>query len=386
MTAAGTPVHELRRVSLGVAVAFALVVVLGVLLKRVWAPDGSTAFDLEVTRWFMDHRAPTWNDAMRIVTWLGSGAVVISVAVVVVVALLVSSRRRVGFFVVLAVGGASLRSVLTKQVVSRERPPVGIQLQHPHGSAFPSGHSTQAAATYLALAIVVTVLSQSRVFHAVAWTAATLIVLLVGMSRVYLGVHWATDVLGGWLVGSVWVTGLAHTLAPFTTTSAQTTLDLLATDRKRAGAYARCSGHGTRGPHARRIRTAACSERHFSRSPARCCDPAAGSGRSDAGVGHGDETRRRCGELPLAELVVEQLELRGDRVPPRGSGEEARVELLAGGARDEAPWRGLVGELPAIFGGEAHAVFVVGQRGVGGEAVEDQHVAGLIVGGDPTLG
>jgi undecaprenyl-diphosphatase len=196
------------------AVAFTLTVALGFLLERVWAADGSTGFDSEITRWFVDHRTPTWNEAMRIVTWLGSGTVVIPVAVAVVVALLVSRRRWLAFFVVLAVGGASLLSVLTKQVVGRERPPVGIQLQHPHGWAFPSGHSTQAAATYVALAIVVTVLSRSRVFRAVTWTVATLVVLIVGVSRVSLGVHWATDVLGGWLLGSVWVVGLAAALAP----------------------------------------------------------------------------------------------------------------------------------------------------------------------------
>ena len=221
MAAAPTPAHDPRRVAFGVAIAFAvaftLTVALGFLLELGWASDGSTAFDSEVTRWFVDHRTPTWTDAMRVVTWLGSSAVVIPLAIVVVVALLIGRRRWLALFVALAVGGASLLSVLAKDVIGRDRPPVDIRLQQSHSSAFPSGHSTQAAATYFALAIVVTVLSQSRALRAVTWTAATLIVFLVGVSRVYLGMHWATDVLGGWLLGSLWVAGLTVALAPLAT-------------------------------------------------------------------------------------------------------------------------------------------------------------------------
>ena len=102
-------------------------------------------------------------------------------------------------------------------MLRRDRPPVAIQLQHPHGSAFPSGHATQVAATYFALAVVATVLTKAPTRRAATWTIATLIVFLVGVSRVYLGVHWATDVLGGWLLGSVWVAGLTAALTPLGT-------------------------------------------------------------------------------------------------------------------------------------------------------------------------
>ena len=84
---------------------------------------------------------------MRILTWLGSSAVLIPLAVLVVAALLMGRRPWLALFVALAVGGASLLSVLVKDVIERDRPPVDLRLQEPHSSSFPSAHSTQVAAT-----------------------------------------------------------------------------------------------------------------------------------------------------------------------------------------------------------------------------------------------
>jgi len=62
---------------------------------------------------------------------------------------------------------------------------------------FPSGHAQNAAVLWGYLA------SQFR--NPVIWALAVILTLAIGFSRIYLGVHFPHDVLGGWLIGAVFL-------------------------------------------------------------------------------------------------------------------------------------------------------------------------------------
>lgn len=123
---------------------------------------------------------------------------------VCVLGFLVWRHRRIeaiGLF--LSVGGTALWTMVLKEIIGRTRP-AGVEIYHPHGMAFPSGHTTSTLALYLFLAWLVA-RRQTGWAGTWPWAMAAAITTVVGASRVYLAVHWVTDVVGGAALATAWV-------------------------------------------------------------------------------------------------------------------------------------------------------------------------------------
>jgi undecaprenyl-diphosphatase len=92
-----------------------------------------------------------------------------------------------------------------KQLVERARPVTEFVTAHGlHDYSFPSGHTTGTTAVYGLAAVLIASRVQPDRRKWVYLGFGTLI-FLVGVSRVYLGAHFPTDVLGGWILGIVFV-------------------------------------------------------------------------------------------------------------------------------------------------------------------------------------
>lgn len=205
----GTPLGLALTVQ--VALVVLLVAAVSAVTEDVVAGDELVGVDGPIERFVIDLRTAWLTVAMRVFTSLGSAFVVIPL--ILGVGLLV--RRVLGTwwalaFLALTVGGATLTSTIIKLVVARPRPASGA-LVDALGYAFPSGHSTTGAATWLSVAVVVGSLTRSAARRRLLAGIAVVVVVLIGVSRVYLGVHAPTDVLGGWALGSLWVAGVLAT-------------------------------------------------------------------------------------------------------------------------------------------------------------------------------
>lgn len=105
-----------------------------------------------------------------------------------------------------AFGGASVLDNWLKLAVHRPRPPYATAIiRHPTWS-FPSGHAMGSLVGFGMLAyVLVRFADATGRGRFVVWGAASLLIVLIGGSRMYLGVHYLSDVLGGYLVGAVWL-------------------------------------------------------------------------------------------------------------------------------------------------------------------------------------
>lgn len=131
------------------------------------------------------------------VTWFGGPAVALPVVVVLALA---ARRERSWFPLVVWVASVVLAEATTqaaKRLVQRPRPPGALETDF----AFPSGHTTMAAATFVVVALVLARTPRARA----AWTTvAVLATAAVGWSRLALGAHWFSDVAVGAVVGWTW--------------------------------------------------------------------------------------------------------------------------------------------------------------------------------------
>ncbi|MEP7201912.1 MAG: phosphatase PAP2 family protein [Ilumatobacteraceae bacterium] len=178
---------------------------IGVLIAVIRSKQGLWSIDLRLARYGAQHASKSSTNTMRMISQVGgtTGAVVIAL-IATVVEFVRRPSRYIPMFTILVVGGQSALSNGIKYLVARARPDVS-RLTGFAGSSFPSGHSTAAAATLAAVALLIT-RDRSRRAKTAAASIAAGAALVVGMTRVFLGVHWFTDVVAGLLLGWGWFT------------------------------------------------------------------------------------------------------------------------------------------------------------------------------------
>jgi len=101
--------------------------------------------------------------------------------------------------------GTGIMTLVVKYLVGRTRPGSDVALYVEKLSSFPSAHAALIIALFGFLIFCLWRFEINQKIRFLLSSFFVLVILLVGFSRVYLGVHFITDVIGGYLVGLLWL-------------------------------------------------------------------------------------------------------------------------------------------------------------------------------------
>lgn len=143
---------------------------------------------------------PGFDYLMRVITWAGNFEVAAALTLIIAGIWFWHRKFLEGGTVIVSTIGAVAISIYLKGLVARPRP-------HPEMGfdSFPSGH----VMLFVGLCGAVLFLIQNSKIK--IWIKQSLsvillgLMILIGFSRVYLGAHWSSDVLGAYLLGSLWL-------------------------------------------------------------------------------------------------------------------------------------------------------------------------------------
>ena len=161
----------------------------------------------------LDRNVPRAVDLVMLgLPWLGTNLTLLPVIAAFSLWLwLKKGRRDLAVHLMTTVLGSLIMNAVLKDVFDRTRPDLWPHRGQYQWASYPSGHAIVGVSVIFTVALM---LLRERGWRWPLYAAAALLVVNM-YSRLYLGVHWPTDVIGGLILGILWLVVTQYAFAPF---------------------------------------------------------------------------------------------------------------------------------------------------------------------------
>lgn len=156
--------------------------------------------DSIVYKFIINFKSDTLTSFFKLITKLGTFKMTFIIGCI----LLLMLRKKTYFILPFTSIFIKLINIFGKAITNRPRPNI-LRLISINESSFPSGHSMLSITIYGLLIYII----YSNIYkNSVKWILIILlclIIILIGISRIYLGVHYFTDIVGGYILGIIYL-------------------------------------------------------------------------------------------------------------------------------------------------------------------------------------
>lgn len=165
-------------------------------------------FDLSITHFIQNINIPLFPELMEFISWLGNVYPTIFSVGLICLTIWFFKKPKEALMIFISTSGIILLSQIFKFVVHRPRPDPSLISQigsYQNLDSFPSGHVLYFIGFYGFLLFLIYTSQKVHLTRSTLIFILLLMMFLIGMSRIYLGAHWFSDVLGSYLIGTLWL-------------------------------------------------------------------------------------------------------------------------------------------------------------------------------------